>query len=134
MSPAVKLKVVSKPQTLGALIDQLDDAREVKRKIAVQADAAQEVYKDLEKLIFAKLDSEDSRTGEGKKAGASISITIVAEVEDPTILHKWISRTHNYQLYSNTLSAPAYRELLEMKGAVPGVKPKEVRRLNLRSL
>ena len=135
MAAAPKLKAVpTKPRTLGALIDALDDAREVKRALAAQTKEAEAVYNELAAEIIAKMDAEDTRKGEGKKAGASITEVVVAEIEDFDALTKYVKRTGYFHLFQRRISDPAFRELQETKGSVPGLKPFTKRNLNLRSL
>lgn len=125
-----------KPYTLGSLIDQLDDAREVKRALAVQVKAAEENYKIIESQIIERLDSEESRKGEGRKAGVSITEVTVANIVDFDELTKYIKRTGYFHLFQRRISDPAFRELLERekKHVVPGLEPFTKRNLNLRSL
>lgn len=135
MVAAAKLKAVpAKPRTLGALIDALDDAREVKRALAVQVKEAEAVYNDLAAAVIAKMDAEDTRTSEGKKAGASISEVVVANIEDFDTFWAYARKNNYGHLFQRRISDPAFRELLEKKGAVPGLKPFTKRNLNLRSL
>ena len=135
MAAAPKLKAVpTKPRTLGALIDALDDAREVKRALAVQTKEAGATYNELAAEIIAKMDAEDTRKGEGKKAGASITEVVVAEIEDFDALTKYVKRTGYFHLFQRRISDPAFLELQETKGSVPGLKPFTKRNLNLRSL
>lgn len=135
MPAAAKLKAVApKPRTLGALIDALDDAREKKRALAAQIKEAEAEYNDLAAQIIERMDSEDTRKGEGKKASASITEVVVAEIEDFDAVWAF-AKKHNYgHLFQRRISDPAYRELLERKGSVPGLKPFTKRNLNLRSL
>lgn len=135
MVAAAKLKAVpAKPRTLGALIDALDDAREVKRDLAAKTKEAEAVYNDLAVEIIAKMDAEDTRKGEGKKAGASITEVVVAEIEDFDAVWAFAKKNNYGHLFQRRISDPAFRELLEKKGAVPGLKPFTKRNLNLRSL
>ena len=135
MAAAPKLKVVpAKPRTLGALIDALDDAREVKRALAVQTKEAEATYNELAAEIIAKMDAEDTRKGEGKKAGASITEVVVGQIDDYDTFTKYIKRTGYFHLLERRVSAVAFRELFEQKGAVPGLVPFTKRNLNLRSL
>lgn len=135
MVAAAKLKAVpTKPRTLGALIDALDDAREVKKALAVQTKDAEAVYNELAAEIIAKLDSEDTRKGEGKKASASITEVVVAEIDDFDTFWAFARKNNYGHLFQRRISDPAFRELLEKKGAVPGLKPFTKRNLNLRSL
>jgi len=130
MSPVAKPKHI----TLGSLIDQLDDAREVKRALAIKVKDADEVYKDLESQIITRLDSEESRKGEGKKAGVSITEVVVAVIEDFDKLWAFAKRNNYSHLFQRRISDPAFRELLEKKGVVPGLTAFTNRNLNLRSL
>lgn len=135
MAAAPKLKAVpAKPRTLGAMIDALDDAREVKRALAVQVKEAEAVFNDLAAEIIAKMDAEDTRKGEGKKAGASITEVVVAEIEDFDTFWAYARKNNYGHLFQRRISDPAFRELYEKKGAVPGLKPFTKRNLNLRSL
>lgn len=135
MTAAAKLKAVpAKPRTLGAMIDALDDAREVKRALAAQTKEAEAIYNELAAEIIAKMDAEDTRKGEGKKAGASITEVVVADIVDFDALTKYIKRTGHFHLFQRRISDPAFRELQETKGGVPGLQPFIKRNLNLRSL
>lgn len=135
MVAAAKLKAVpAKPRTLGGLIDALDDAREVKRALAVQTKEAEATYNELAAQIIERMDAEDTRKGEGKKAGASITEVVVAEIEDFDAVWAFAKKNNYGHLFQRRISDPAFRELLEKKGAVPGLKPFVKRNLNLRSL
>lgn len=131
---AVAPKSKTKPQTIGALIDALADAREVKRALAAQVKEAEDVYNELAAEIIARFDAEDTRKGEGKKAGASISESVVAEIEDFDTFWAFARKNNYGHLFQRRVSDPAFRELLEKKGSVPGLKPFTKRTLNLRSL
>lgn len=124
----------TKPRTLGALIDALDDAREVKRNLAAQTKDAETIYNELAAAIIIKMDAEDTRKGEGKKAGASITEVIIGQIDDFDTLTKYIKKTGYFHLFERRISAVAFRELYETKGVVPGLVPFTKRNLNLRSL
>ena len=127
------LKPIKLPKavTLGSLIDALFDAREVKRDLAAKTKEAEAVFNDLQEQVMAKLDAEESRKGEGKRASASITEVVTAQIEDFDALCKYIKRSGYFHLFQRRVSDPAYRELLESKGAVPGLAPFTKRNLNL---
>ena len=125
---------IQRPQTLGSMIDALNDAREEKRQLNEQLKTIKAAYDILEAQIIERLDSEESRKAEGRKAGVSITEVIVGNIEDYDALCRFVKRTGNFQLFQRRISDPAFRELMELKGVVPGLVPFTKRNLNLRSL
>ena len=70
----------------------------------------------------------------GKAASVSISTSTVANVEDWDAFLAWIYKTKNGHLLQRRVSDPAWREMVEIKGVVPGTQPFTKKRLNLRAL
>ena len=130
------MAVAKKAPTLGSLIDSLNAAREVKRKLAEQVKVAEESYKALEVQIMEALGKEEVTKGTGKTASVSITTVTVADVTDWDALFAFMKKTGHFHLLQRRMSDPAYRELLELpksKG-VPGVQPFIKKNLNLRSI
>lgn len=109
--------------TLGQMIDKMNDIREKKRALAEEEKALTAQYDELKGEVIAKLRAEDADKASGKKATASISENVVATIEDWDALTKYIKRTGHFHLFQRRVSDPAFRELLEMKGGVPGLTP-----------
>ena len=63
----------------------------------------------------------------------SIKQEIVPTVDDWDTLHQHIIDTKQFELLQKRMSATAYRELLQMGQAVPGVTSTELTRINFRS-
>jgi len=118
--------------TIGGLTDKLIDLREQKRGYEAEITKIEAQYKEAEEALMAKLDAEGSDKGSGKKGTVSITSSTVANVMDWDELNKWIAKTKNFQLYQRRISDPAFREMIESKGAVPGVEPFTKKRLNVR--
>jgi hypothetical protein len=134
----IKLTPAKEP-TLGSMIDNLNDLREQKRDLAAKIKVIEAAFDTLQAQIIERLDKEETRKGEGKKASASITEVIVGQFDpdDPAArdkLHAYIKKTGYWQLLENRISATAFREILELKGKVPGLVPFTKRNLNLRSL
>jgi len=117
--------------SVGALIDSMYDLREAKRALESKIEDIDKVYRQHEEELMKKLDDSGLDKASGKLASASISSTNVGNVTDWETLYKYIKRTNNFQLLQRRLSDPAYRELMELKGTVPGVQPFIRKRLNL---
>jgi len=123
-----------KADTLGSLIDRLEAIREEKRLLAEKEKEVNARFKDLEAMVLERLDKEGMEKATGRKASVSRSHTVVGTLQDWEALTKFIKRTGNFQLFQRRISDPAFRELLESKGSVPGVEAFTKVTLNLRSL
>lgn len=140
MNAVLKPKVTPiRQQTLGAMIDNLNDLREEKRALAAKTKTIEAAFDILQSQIIERLDKEETRKGEGRKASVSITEVVVGQFdsEDPAArdkLHAYIKKTGYWQLLENRISATAFREILELKGKVPGLVPFTKRNLNLRIL
>ena len=123
---------------LGKLIDQLNDAREAKRKHAEVEKVLNATYSEIEQSIMARLAAEGMDKATGKKATASISNVAVANVEDWDKFHAFVKKTGYFHLLQRRVSDPGFRELLEQKGAAAmakvGVVPFVKQNLNLTTL
>ena len=123
---------------LGKLIDQLNDAREAKRKHAEVEKVLNAAYSEIEQTVLARLAAEGMDKATGKKATASISNVTVANVEDWDKFHAFVKKTGYFHLLQRRVSDPGFRELLEQKGAAAmakvGVVPFVKQNLNLTTL
>jgi hypothetical protein len=85
-------------------------------------------------LLLKKLDDEGlNRTANGI-ASVSINEDTVPDVADWDALYEHVIATKDFSLIQRRVSSTAYRELLKMGEAVPGLQPRTVRRINFRSL
>lgn len=114
--------MADKKTPLGTMIDQLEGIRAKKRKAQVTVDELDEQYKALDALIQARLQEEGMGKASGKKATASLSSTVVANVIDWDKLFAYVKKTGYFHLFQRRISDPAFRELAEKK-AVPGIEP-----------
>lgn len=120
------------PSKLGELIDDMFEVRERKRRLDDEAAKCEAEYKELEERLMERMEAESTDKAAGKKASASITSGVVANVTDWTKLEAFVKKTGNFQLFQRRISDPAFRELMEKKGAVPGVQPFTKRKCNLR--
>ena len=124
-----------KAQTVGSLIDKIENVREKRRVIAEQDKVLAAQYAELEDAIMQRLDADGTQKASSKKATVSISEVVVAEVNWELA---WPLIAKNPQLVQRRASDPAFRELYEQKGekfmAKYGMTPFIKRKLNLRSL
>ncbi len=131
---AAKMTQAIKPPTLGGQIDALNDLREEKRKLDAQLKDVEQRYETAQQEVMALLEEQGADKATGKKATASITVAVVGNIEDRDALDAFMKKTGNFQLLQNRISLPAMRELLEKKGAIPGVSVFHKKTLNLRAL
>lgn len=120
--------------TIGEMVDDLYRLREDKRALEVKIAEVEGTYKGIEEELLERLANEKTDAARGKAASCSVTSSVSANVTDWDELHKFVKKTGHTQLYFRRISDPAFRELLEQKGKVPGVEPFIRKRLNVRTL
>lgn len=127
-------ETATRPVATGALIDEYWAVREEKRRLEADIKEAETRIEAIEKALMEKMDKEGIDKATGRKATASITTNVVADVQDWDALWPYIAKNKLWHLVQKRVSDPAYRELLELGKKVPGVAPFAKRKLNLRSL
>jgi len=89
---------------------------------------------ELDYQLITKLDEQGLSRTANDKASVSINQDTVPEVTDWDALYAHISQTKDYSLLQRRVSSTAYKELLKLEEAVPGLQPREIRRINFRNL
>lgn len=120
--------------TPGAMIDQMWALREKKRVLEASIKDLDGQMADLESKLMENMEANGVDKMTGKAAGVSISTNVVANVEDWDTFLAWVYKTKNGHLLQRRVSDPAWREMVEIKGVVPGTQPFTKKRLNLRAL
>jgi hypothetical protein len=120
--------------TLGELIDykgenrgELADANKVVKALTSHRE-------EIDAALLKKLDAADTTRGANKNASVSISEEVVPHVDDWDAVYNYIQDSGDFALLQRRMSAAAYRELLQTTTKVPGINPRTVRKVNMRSL
>jgi hypothetical protein len=119
---------------IGKIIDSMHALRERKRALDEELKKLDAEYREEETLLMERMTAEGTDKGSGKLASASITTGVIADVQDWAEVEKFVKRTGNFQLFQRRVSDAAFRELLETKGSVPGIKSFTKRRVNLRAI
>ena len=130
---AVKAAVTGK-QTTGAIIDELWALRDQKRDLEADVKKIEAKVETLTATFSERLDAEGLDKATGKKASASFSSAVTANVEDWTTFMAYVYKNKYGHLLQRRVSDVAYRELIDAGKKVPGVQPFIKKRLNLSSL
>lgn len=118
-------------RTIGELADLMQKNREDRKAIDEKVKAYNTAYDVLEAELIDALDSQKSTRGDGKKASVSISESVVPAVKDWDALWAFIFKGKHKQLMQLRISAPAWRELCELKKPPPGIESFTKRTINL---
>lgn len=89
---------------------------------------------ELDWQLLNQLDEQGLSRTANDKASVSINQTVVPDVQDWDALYAHITKTQDFALLQRRVSSTAYKELLKLNEAVPGVETREIRRINFRSL
>ena len=89
---------------------------------------------DLDYKLMTQLDEQGLSRTANDKASVSINSDTVPDVTDLDALYEHINSTKDYSLLQRRVSSTAYKELLKLGEDVPGLQPREIRRINFRSL
>lgn len=120
--------------TLGRAIDKMWLLREKKRAREAELKLLEAEIEQMEALIIDKLDAEDTDSGRGKSASASVSKSVCFSISDFELFAKYVRRNNYFHLLQRRVSDLAVREIFQQRGKVPGLTPFERRRLNLTTL
>ena len=88
---------------------------------------------ELEAQIINQMNDQGIEQVGNDLCTVSIRKEIVPKVEDWDQVYDYLLRTKQFELLHKKMAATAYRELQVMGLQVPGVKPKELTRINFRS-
>ncbi|MGZ5175377.1 MAG: hypothetical protein ACXWIS_14570 [Burkholderiales bacterium] len=116
---------------LGELIDRASMVREEKRCLEAQVKDKARQLEAAEAQIIDALDKEGVRSSTGKLATASMSESVVPQVESWDSFYAFIAKHKYFHLLDRRPSVTGCRELFETKGKIPGVLPFVKRKLNL---
>lgn len=127
-----KVKVEYKfPKTLGECVDRAYKLRAQRLELERKADTIKSEESALKDHVLESFNKADIEGARGKVATASITTKTVAQVEDWDKFYAYIHKNKAYEMLQRRVSDTAFRERLEAKKTVPGVKPFNVLGLSL---
>ena len=114
-------------------MNMLNDTRQELKKLQAQEKTLKDTQNYLEAEIAADMAKQGLTQTGNDVCTISIKTEVVPTVENWDALWEHIFDTRQSELLQKRMSATAYRELLAMAQAVPGVSPTELTRVNYRS-
>ena len=119
------------PNSLGSLADELLELRTERIRLERQAKELKQKESTLQGLILQKLDENGLTAARGALATVSANSSTVGTVTDWSKVEDYVRETGRFQLFQRRLSNPAYLEVLELEGSIPGIDPTTLTKLSL---
>lgn len=117
---------------IGKRIDQMFALRKKKAELEAAIKSLEGQIADLDSEIMEAMQAAGIEKTATKSGTASISTSVVAQVEDWDKFWTYIYRNKFGHLLQRRVSDPSYRELLEQGKKVPGVVPFTKKRVGYR--
>jgi hypothetical protein len=115
------------------MLNELTNVRQDLATLLEQEKELKHTKTMLETQIATSLKEQGIDRVGNDQCTVSLKQEIVPTVDDWDMLHQHIIDTKQFELLQKRMSATAYRELLQMGQAVPGVTSTELTRINFRS-
>ena len=126
--------VLTPVRTIDELIDRKKSIKSQMEKLNSELKGLREQENDIDLELLKKLDAEGLKKTANEVASVSIKEETVPDVHDWDALYAHIISTGDFSLIQRRVSSTAYRELLKLGENVPGLQPRDIRRINFRSL
>ena len=126
--------VLTPVRTIDELIDRKKSIKTQMEKLNSELKGLREQENDIDLELLKKLDTEGLKKTANEVTSVSIKEETVPDVHDWDALYEHIKQTGDFSLIQRRVSSTAYRELLKLGENVPGLQPREIRRINFRSL
>ncbi len=125
---------VNEQSTMNSIIDERASLKAQMDGLNKRLKEFREALDQVDRLLLKKMDNEGLSRTANSIASVSINEDTVPDVSDWDALYAHVIATGDFSLIQRRVSSTAYRELLKMGEAVPGLQPRTVRRINFRSL
>jgi hypothetical protein len=119
---------------INQLIEKRAENKYEMDQLNAQLKELRETQNHLDVLLLKKMDAEGLSRTANTQASVSINEDTVPDVTDWEELYQYVTDTQDFSLIQRRVSSTAYKELLKLGEAVPGLQPRVVRRINFKSL
>jgi len=120
--------------TVNELIESRAETKDSMDALNRELKELRQTQDQLDGLLLRKMDAEGLSRTANAKASVSINEDTVPEVTNWDDLYQHVTETQDFSLLQRRVSSTAYKELLKLGDAVPGLQPRTVRRVNFRKL
>ena len=119
---------------INELIESRAKVKGEKVSLNAQLKELNKTESELDYQLLTQLDEQGLSRTANDKASVSINQDTVPEVTDWDAFYAYVLEQRDFSLLQRRVSSTAYKELLKLGEGVPGLQPREIRRINFRSL
>ena len=120
--------------TINELIKKRAEVKQSIDSLNRELKVLRETQDHLDVLLLKKMDAEGLSRTANQRASVSINEDTVPDVTNWEEVQQYVIATEDFSLIQRRISSTAYKELLKLGEAVPGLQPRTIRRINFRSL
>ena len=120
--------------TINQLIEKRASVKTTMEELNRKLKTLRETQDELDVSLLKKMDAEGLSRTANSNASVSINEDTVPEVMDWEQLYQYVLSNQDFSLIQRRVSSTAYREMLKLGEAVPGLQPRVVRRINFKTL
>jgi hypothetical protein len=120
--------------TINELIEKRAEVKQSMDSLNRELKVLRETQDHLDVLLLKKMDAEGLSRTANQRASVSINEDTVPDVTNWEEVQQYVIATEDFSLIQRRISSTAYKELLKLGEAVPGLQPRTIRRINFRSL
>ena len=120
--------------TINELIEKRAEVKQSMDSLNRELKVLRETQDHLDVLLLKKMDAEGLSRTANQQASVSINEDTVPDVTNWEEVKQYVIATEDFSLIQRRISSTAYKELLKLGEAVPGLQPRTIRRINFRSL
>ena len=124
---------MTKKSNINELINELANTRDSINALDEKRKGFVQKKMDLESRLVAVMEDQGIDRTANDRATISVKTESMPSAEDWDQIYKHILATEQFELLHRRLSAQAFREILALGQAVPGVRSTDVVRINYRS-
>lgn len=121
--------------TMGQLIRRRSEIKESKSSLNEQLKAFNEEESLVDSALIKQLEAAQSNKASSPEGYGSVTLSedTVAEVLDWDEFHHHILETGDFSLLQRRVSVTSFREAINLQGAIPGLAPRTIKKINHRS-
>jgi len=120
---------------------KINDVIEERRKLGVRLTETNAILKeyttqklDLDYKLLTLMEEQGLKRTANEVCSVSINEDTVPEVYDYDLFNAHVVKEEATELYQNRVSSPACKERWKLGEDIPGVRPREIKRVNVRNL
>jgi hypothetical protein len=110
------------PNTIGACIDNLYEARAKRLELQKQVDQMGEVERQYETHILNTFDKSELKGAKGDIANASIKNTVIYQIADWDAFANYVAETKQFDLLRKQPGSRACAERFDAGDTIPGIE------------